>query len=372
MAPPTARLTRVKLGAREILGVPRLPPSRLSQSVARARAGVGRLHAVMAPPPLAILEGLFGLLDHGGLVSLCELGVPDVLDAPCSIDDLARRLAVDEGQLERVIRYAAARHWLRLDRRGRVRPTSVTRFLRRDHPGGWRAWVDFAGASDVTAAVAALGAGIRRGDEPYALANGQRFFDRMRDDPARGSTFDAAMSAGGRMHGLALAAAIDWSAARRVCDVGGGDGSLLRVLLAEQAHLAGVLLDVPAVVARAVPADRLTTVAGDAFLGVPADCDTYLFVNVIHDWHDDDAVRLLARAAADAPSGARIVVVEAERRLRPIDDVALRTDLLMLALAPGGRERTTNELQALAGRAGLRRTRSVRLATNDIAHVLTR
>jgi hypothetical protein len=42
----------------------------------------------------------------------------------------------------------------------------------------------------------------------------------------------------------------------------------------------------------------------------------------------------------------------------------------MLALTPGGRERTTAEFGRLAAAAGLRRAASVTLASGDRAHVL--
>ena len=64
--------------------------------------------------------------------------------------DLARRVDADPAQLERLLRYAATRGWVRFDRAGRVAPTRITEFLRVDHPGGWWAWVEFAGGTDVT------------------------------------------------------------------------------------------------------------------------------------------------------------------------------------------------------------------------------
>jgi hypothetical protein len=64
------------------------------------------------------------------------------------------------------------------------------------------------------------------------------------------------------------------------------------------------------------------------------------------------------------------VVVEHERRAVPLDDIGTRSDLLMLALTPGGRERTTAEFDRLATAAGLRRATSVTLASGDRAHVL--
>jgi hypothetical protein len=116
----------------------------------------------------------------------------------------------------------------------------------------------------------------------------------------------------------------------------------------------------------------LRAVAGDAFTAVPADCDTYLFVNVLHDWDDEAAVTLLGRAAEAAreTASAWIVVVESEAHARPRDDLATLADGLMLALTPGGRERTTSAIAALARQVGLSRERTHRLVSGDVAHVL--
>jgi len=99
--------------------------------------------------------------------------------------------------------------------------------------------------------------------------------------------------------------------------------------------------------------------------GVPADA-RHETANALH----SAVVRLLRRVAAAGGPGARAVVVEGERRDRPVDGIALRTDLLMLALAPGGRERTTAEIGDLATAAGLRRDSTVTLASGDRAHTL--
>ncbi len=113
-------------GPRDLLGVAVLPPGRVAGWAGRLRERVGRVHRAMVPPPVQILEGLFGVLDYGGLVAFCKLGIPDALVGPTSIDDLARRLDVQADPLERLLRYGAARGWLRLDRRGRFSPNAVT------------------------------------------------------------------------------------------------------------------------------------------------------------------------------------------------------------------------------------------------------
>ena len=98
----------------------------------------------------------------------------------------------------------------------------------------------------------------------------------------------------------------------------------------------------------------------------------FLLVNDIHDWSDADAERILRRIASDAAPTARVIVVEGVRQRRPLDDVAHRTDLLMLLLAAGGRERTAEEITALAQASGLIVHNIAALASGDVAYVLRR
>ncbi|MEO5842614.1 MAG: methyltransferase [Acidimicrobiales bacterium] len=351
-----------------MLGVPFLPPGAVTGASNRARSMVYRLHARMAPPPVRILEGIFGALEHRVLVALCAAGVPDALTDKTDPAALADKIGVDPIALERLLRFAATRGWVRIDRRGRVCPTAVTAFLRRDHPGGWRAWVDFAGGDEIVAAVGALTIGPTPTDA-FAAANGLPFFDWMSGHADRWTAFDDAMAAGGRMHALTLDAALDWSATHRVCDVGGGTGHLLASLLELQPHLDGAVFDLPAVVARAVSHERLTAIGGDAFHQVPGGFDTYLLVNVLHDWNDADAAKILERVAHAATAGdGRIIVVDNQRTASPRNDLAVSADVLMAALTNGGRERSTSEFAALGRRCNLRLQRTVRLASGDVAH----
>jgi SAM-dependent methyltransferase len=352
----------------DIMGVPTLPPGPITQGTNRMRSILGRLHKGMAPPPLRILESLFGILEHRALVALCEAGVPDALTRRTTVADLATRLNLDPGRLERLVRFGSTRGWLRIDRRGRVRPTRVTAFLRTDHPGGWRAWVEFAGGREVTTAISALSAS-REPTDVFASSHGAPFFEWMAAHPQRGEVFDRTMAAGGRMHALALAAALDWSGDRRVCDVGGGTGALASTLIDLIPGLDVTVMDLPAVIARAEHHHRMATHAGDAFTHVPSGFDTYLLVNVLHDWNDHDAVRMLSQVARAATPTARVVVVEHERTVVPRDGLAVATDLMMAAVTNGGYERTTAGFTRLGQAAGLRHHKAVRLASGDLAHV---
>ena len=75
--------------------------------------------------------------------------------------------------------------------------------------------------------------------------------------------------------------------------------------------------------------------------------------NIVHDWDDDAAVRILRRCRDAMGENARLLIVE----LVLPDDLAPSPaklyDLEMLALTPNGRHRTGTEYRELAAAAGL-------------------
>jgi len=118
-----------------------------------------------------------------------------------------------------------------------------------------------------------------------------------------------------------------WRGPTRWLDVGGGDGSLVRDVLD---HAPDVRADVynlaaiePLVRARAAPmGGRMGFVAGDFFAGeLPGGYDVLSFVRVLHDWPDDVALELLAKARRALPSGGRIAICE---EMRTPDRLALQ------------------------------------------------
>lgn len=353
------------ISARSTLGVPFIPPASISEQSTRLRNALGRWHRRMAPPPVQILESALSLLDHRVLAALCRVGVPDALDSPIRVGELAQRLDTDAVRLDRMMRYASARGWVRIDRRQQFRSTKVTTFLRSDHPAGWRAWVDFVSNESVVNAVAGLS--LTDTVDGFAAVNGQPFFDFMRHDDALWTTFDDAMAAGARMHALMLDKAVNWRSTNTICDVGGGTGELVRTLLDRHPNWCGTVLDLPEVVERAIEHPRMKAVPGDAFSSVPVGSDVYLLVNVIHDWNDVDAIKILTNVALAGGPASRVILVENGRRATPRDDLGLRADLLMAALTNGGRERTRLELEHLGSSAGLHLVRTTRLGSGDLA-----
>jgi O-methyltransferase len=113
-----------------------------------------------------------------------------------------------------------------------------------------------------------------------------------------------AMTAKARLQIASITAACDFSACELIADIGGGLGHLLQATLDAAPRAAGVLFDLPPVIehAAAAASGRLSLQPGDFFTDPLPAAGTYLIMDVIHDWDDDQTVTLLSSAPAASTS----------------------------------------------------------------------
>jgi hypothetical protein len=163
----------------------------------------------------------------------------------------------------------------------------------------------------------------------------------------------------------AIAAGYDFSTCRKLVDVGGGHGYLIASLLQANPGLAGVLFDLPEVVegapallARAGLTQRCQVVGGNFFESVVEGGDVYLMKQIIHDWDDERATKVLRNCRLAMKPHARLLLVE---NVVPPGNGPAHAKLLDLEvlLALGGQERTEKEYRELYAATGFRLTRVI-------------
>jgi hypothetical protein len=290
-----------------------------------------------------------------------ELGLPDALSTPRTSDDLAAAVGADAATLERLLRALEGLGLVTRDG-DQWSATALGATLRVDHPSGLRSLALMQSEPQSVAAWGSLADAVRSGNAVFESVNGLSMWDFIAADPERSRQFNAAMARRGSAQAAAIRSGCDLWDVETIVDVGGGRGGMLASLLRDEPSLSAVVADLPHVVADADKAfaaaglsDRARGVATDFFESVPPGGDAYVISNVLHDWSDDDCVRILRNVRAAMTPSARVWVVEmvlgspgrtaAEER-----DLAL-VDLHMLVLF-GARERSADEYGALLEAAG--------------------
>ncbi|KAI0181361.1 putative O-methyltransferase [Hypoxylon sp. FL1284] len=164
----------------------------------------------------------------------------------------------------------------------------------------------------------------------------------------------------------------DWAnvGSKTIVDVGGSAGHTCMALADACPQAKFIIQDVNQValdqgrqaLASASPAlaDRTTFVQHDFFQPQTVSGDIYIFSHILHDWSDDDTVRILKALTPGLVNGAAILISEGimpeppAQRTNTLDEkFILIEDMLMLAIH-NGRERSVEDFIELFQRADAR------------------
>jgi hypothetical protein len=286
-----------------------------------------------------------------------KLGVADELvSGPKHVSELARSLGVKQELLCRLLRALLSVEVFREETPEVFSLTPLGELLASASPGSMRDYVICLVEENYEAA-AGLFDSLRGDKSAYELVRGMSFFDYLKLNPASAARFDRAMSQVSSEQVRAIVDAYDFSSHTPLVDVGGGDGTLLRMLLAAHPKLTGILFDQPHVVERAIRGlkeegleRRCEVVGGSFFDSVPPGGRTYLMKYILHDWDDDHAVEILRNVRRAMTDAGTLLVIE--KIYDPWNDPAsVRGDLLM-HIKYAAKERSEEEFRSLFAAAG--------------------
>jgi O-methyltransferase domain len=315
----------------------------------------------MAADPAADRQALaevinLGLLWHC-LCAITRLEVPERLAAgPLPVAELATAVGADQDALWRVLRLIADHHIVTFDG-DRVGLTDRGRLLCRDHPSSLSAAFATVGNSDVAHGLTDT---LRTGRAAAPRVLGMPYWDYLAAHPDQQALFDQAMVQRAQVLSLACVPVLDWPTSGTIADIAGGTGTLLAAVLQAASGVQGILVDQPHVLEHAQPflrrqgvADRCRLYPGDLF-APPPPAEWYLLASVLHDWDDHHAARILAAVGHSATRDTRLRIFE---MLLPEDATPHRakmSDVLMLLMFDGARERTSGQYRDLLESTGWR------------------
>ncbi|KAI4318658.1 hypothetical protein MLD38_032334 [Melastoma candidum] len=295
-----------------------------------------------------IWKHVFGFTDAAIVKCAIELGIPDVMmslggdSIKLSQLSLALGLGVPAPSLLRIMRFLANRGFFKFSlSHDRTDPayslTPLSKLLLKDGPGSLAPFILFQSHPAMVAPWHNMAARVRGEDMPYEKANGEDIWENMESNRELGRILDAGLACHARI--LVPALIEKWPElfdnVKTVVDVGGGNGSAMG------------------------RQERVINIGGDMFEEVPK-ADAAFLMWVLHDWSDNDCIRILRNCSDAVPKDkGKVIIVEAvieedeeEGQGDGLRGVRLTLDMAMMAHTKEGKERTRREWEYLLKEAG--------------------
>lgn len=358
--------------------LPEAPPAGVARVLFWLRGAISRLARALGPVELCVLEhaACVGLLHVLG--ALVRTGVPEALAAgPLDAAALAQRTGLDADALFRSLRGAAQQGYFRLSPDGRFAHNERSRALLGGRSSRLRELLLYFTSGSNLAAWGKFEHALRTGGSPFELVHGENIWDWFERHPDEREMFAHAMMGLSAADAPVIARLYPFEEVARLCDVGGGRGTVISELLIRHPHLRGVLCDSPRVLesARSLLAargvlGRVELSPGDFFDAVPAGADAYLLKNILHDWDDARCEQILRSVRVAAGPRGRVLIVEALVERHSRDPLGVFADLQMMVSCSRGRERSRSELEGLLGRSQLRVSRAFAYPTFSLLEAL--
>lgn len=297
------------------------------------------------------------------LYAACELKVFDKLaDGGKDINALAKDTDTSPELLIRIVRPLVVYQLIFRSREGVYTLEAGGRLLVSTDSSKMWGYVMFCGREG-TEIWSRVSEGIHKNCSPYQLCSREGLFDAQSKNSEQFDIFDSMMknvSAKIELSGFFDEFA-DESTVMRILDIGGGTGTIISRFLERYKKSTGVIVDLEQAEEEARKNirssgidGRCSFMRGSFFENIPEKGDCIILSRVLHDWNDEDALKILNTAANCMNSGAKLLIIE-NIMLETDDRSALEAymnDIQMWGFC-GGKERTADEFAELLSKVGL-------------------
>jgi O-methyltransferase domain len=304
-----------------------------------------------------------------------KLELADFINAGAkTAEEIAKAKGLHASSLYRLLRGLASYGIFAEQEDGTFAQTPRSDALRKDVPHSAWGWAQLTTRPWAVRTWIELGHSIRAGTPAFDHVHGMPLFEYFNKHPNEVELFAEAMRSFSVATGAALAETYDFSGIRTLADIGGSQGFVLSLVLPKYRDMRGILFDLPAVV-QGAPSfiksygleSRIDVRSGNFFESIPSGADAYLLKQILHDWSDEDCLRILKNIYAAAEPNTKLLVVDAVIGARNEHEFAKILDIQMLVHLHG-KERTQAEWKELLYAAGFQLTRVV--PTPSSTHVV--
>ncbi len=152
---------------------------------------------------------------------------------------------------------------------------------------------------------------LKTGKPAFEKIFGKPFFDFIAEHPEKLKNYHQAMETYARDDYQNLPELFDFAKYQTIADLGGGTGTLLKILARKFPDKEFILFDLPEVVKLATNLPKnIRTFGGSFFKKIPFKADIIILSRVLHDWNDEKTKKILERAKKALKPQGKILIME--------------------------------------------------------------
>lgn len=343
-----------------------IPPFPVVKAISALRTFLLKLTRRMFPGNAVLYEQFQSVWLLPCLYAAAKLNVAFYLkEGPLDEQELAAKCAVNPNALGRVMRALESEGIFKKTRDGRHALNSRSKPLL-DGQGSLRHTLIHHLGPVNWQVLGELMNTLQTGTESFSRLHGKDLYAYLKDHPEEYGTFDRSMTNLSEMGLAPFLHAYPFRKYKTIADIGGGEGFLLSAILKKYPAASGILFDLPEALAKAPvflqshgTHDRIRLEPGSFLESVPVNADLYLLKNILHNWNDEQAARILWNLRKSMPAGAKILILEMIVPEHGGSPAPALLDIQMMVSFRDGRERTLPEFEHVISNAGLTITRVI-------------
>ena len=286
-----------------------------------------------------------------------KLGIPDLIgDAQKSCDELANATDTKSDQLYFLLKaLAGVGIFVEIEPKCFQLAPLGTCLL--NEPSSMRNYVLFQGEIAATYWRELIHT-LRNDQSAFEYVYGMEIYECCRQKPHIAMLWDGMSTNLSTMHNSAILASYDFSFAKKIADIGGGQGTLLAAILKQYSSLQGVLFEQSKLIEEAKNflsgeeiIDRCKLVVGNFCESVPTEPDVYIIKNVLSSQEEPIATKLLENLYQAMAKSSKLLVIQ-----RIISDTRWTDNFSYLnsLLVSRGKFMTEDELEQLLKGSGFK------------------
>jgi len=307
---------------------------------------------------------------HGNFVaqaitSACKLNIFEYfVDDTVSLDIncLAGKISANAYSLEKLVRFLVLIELLDYSETTQeYKITKPGKLLRKNNVPSFYSFALMHGSRLFRGASSFLAESVKNNKSGTSYFCDKEMFEYLAENPDESTIFNNSMSNLTNVHANEIAKLIENLRVKTIIDAGGGIGTLICSILQHNPNLNGTIVDLPNLKDEALKyiannnlSQKIKYYAGSFFEKFEPIADVITLHHVLHDYNDDDCIKILKNCKDSLTPDGSIVVIETILGTDPKIGIGWLKDLILHVTTPGGGVRKKTDFESIATRAGLK------------------